>query len=111
MKVGTDLRKLKDDATTNNWPFGNLAFTRDIAGYGAASYMLGYPRTTLTPEGVPISKVRQWRWAGYFQDDWKASPNLTLNLGIRYDFFGQPHEINAVSRTLRWDLDPKGPIL
>lgn len=47
----------------------------------------------------------------YFQDDWKATPNLTLNLGIRYDLFGQPHEINAVSRTLRWDLDPKGPVL
>jgi hypothetical protein len=27
--------------------------------------------------------------AAYFQDDWKATPNLTLHLGIRWEFFGQ----------------------
>ena len=29
---------------------------------------------------------RQWRVAGYFQDDWKLTPKLTLNLGIRYEY-------------------------
>lgn len=29
---------------------------------------------------------RQWRVAGYFQDDWKITPRLTLNLGIRYEY-------------------------
>jgi hypothetical protein len=55
MKIGTDLRRLRDDATTNNWPFGNLAFTRDIAGYGAAAYMLGYPHAH--PGGSPHFEV------------------------------------------------------
>ncbi len=111
LKFGGDVRYHMDDATTNNWPFSNMAFTRDIAANSVASYMLGFPRTILTPEGVPLSKVRQWRWGGYFQDDWKVSPKLTLNLGARYDLFGLPKELNNVSRTLRFDLNPSGPVL
>jgi len=111
LKFGGDIRRLLDDATTNNWPFGQLYFTGDLTGEGAADYMLGYPYRTLTPEGVPISKIRQWRYGLYLQDDWKVTSNLTLNLGLRYDLFGQPREINGVTRTLRFDLDPSGPIL
>jgi len=72
--------------------------------------MLGFPRTTLTPEGVPVSKIRQWRYGAYVQDDWKATSRITLNLGLRYDFYGQPREINGVTRTLRFDLGPQ-PVL
>ncbi len=33
----------------------------------------------------------QWHSSGYVQDDWRASHNLTLNLGVRYDWF-QPYK-------------------
>ena len=36
--------------------------------------------------------VRTWEESAYFQDDWRARPNLTLNLGLRYDIFTAPNE-------------------
>jgi hypothetical protein len=35
------------------------------------------------------SKFKENDFAFYFQDDWKVSPKMTLNLGMRYEFFGQ----------------------
>ena len=79
-KFGADIRRNLDDATTNNWPFGSLTFTSDIANNSAAAFMLGFPRTVLTPEGVPITAARQWRMGFYGQDDWKKLKDKTPNV-------------------------------
>ena len=34
-------------------------------------------------------------FATYFQDDWKLTPKLTLNLGVRWDYFGPINETNG----------------
>ena len=103
--LGTDLRYVLDNATTNNTPFGEQDFTGDISGNAAADFILGFPRTSLTPEGVPITAARQWRTAEYVQDNWRPSSRLTINLGLRYDLFAPPLDVNGVTRT----LDFSGP--
>jgi outer membrane receptor protein involved in Fe transport len=111
LKMGADIRRLYGDATSTNAPFGALDFTRDISGNAAAAFMMGFPRTSRTPEGIPIGGIRQWRYGVYLQDDWRMTPRLTVNLGLRYDHNLPPKDINGVSRTLRFDLDPRGPVL
>jgi hypothetical protein len=43
-------------------------------------------------------KQRTWQqreFSFFFKDDFKLRPNLTLNLGMRYEFFGVPYDANG----------------
>ena len=53
---------------------------------GAEIRLLGGGATQFTlSSGNPESKVNQWDFGGYVQDDWKLRPNFTLSLGLRYE--------------------------
>src|SRR5262249_3838656 len=39
-----------------------------------------------------INEPRQHEFAAFFKDDWKVRPDFTLNLGLRYEFYGVPFE-------------------
>ena len=50
----------------------------------------------------PVTRVKDYHqneWSAFFKDDWKIRPALTLNLGVRYDFYGVPWEKNGLNVT------------
>ncbi|MBI3941205.1 MAG: TonB-dependent receptor [Acidobacteria bacterium] len=49
----------------------------------------------------PVRRWRQWLFAAYLQDDWKATNHLTFNLGLRYEAITVPVEADGKSANLR----------
>jgi hypothetical protein len=75
---------------------GNYTFNGFFTGSDFADFLLG------TASGYTEDAVKDagyWNnvsWAAYFEDDWRATNRLTLNLGLRWD--GIPHTYEANNR-------------
>ena len=75
--------------------------------YGEAS-LIADPKTgQLTPpQGAPLKRnyaEDDVEW--YIQDSWRVKPNLTLNYGLRYSYFGVPWEQNGLESISTMDLN------
>ena len=84
MKMGFDYRKLENTAPFLPNVNGNFQFD-------SAQQLIDNKPTQITvafgPATLSYGENDQFY---YFQDDWRIKPNLTLNLGVRYENTGQP---------------------
>jgi hypothetical protein len=102
-KAGIDFRRLRMDRAGANVPRGQFTFNGELTGNSVADFLIGFPAQSQSPEGILPVEFGQRTYAWYFQDEWKAARNLTLNLGIRYDYVGTVDEKNGIQRALRLD--------
>jgi hypothetical protein len=64
------------------------------SGYGFADFLLGLPQQAAVQAGLEKSYLRANVWDLYVNDDWRILPNLTLNYGLRYEYFSPYAERN-----------------
>ena len=57
----------------------------DPATYNLADFLMG-ARSTYELVNPFVFQLRQRMHFGYLQDDWRVTPSLTVNLGVRYEF-------------------------
>ncbi len=72
--------------TTNAALFGNYSFSTRYTGSAYADFLMGLPTTVTRVDPYPTQYNRFFDWAVFAQDDWKITPRLTLNYGLRYEY-------------------------
>jgi hypothetical protein len=102
LKTGADFRRVSLFRGAANVPRGAFNFTGNLAGNSFAAFLLGIPSSTESPEGLPLTDVRQNRIALYFQDDWKPVRRLTVNLGLRWEYNSPATDIRGLWRSAEW---------
>ena len=98
LKIGGEIRMIRvnvweaRNAGTFNFGAGftqgpNPNAASNAAGLGVASFLLGTGTTgNVLIQGWKNVASQSFYYAGYVQDDWRATNRLTLNLGVRYDY-------------------------
>ena len=129
-EMGGDFRLPRNDYLTN-WQLGDTLFwTRGAhaARFGFQSQLLQFHQNTTSQQGGivtfpnlsaflrgapsnvdfavpglidPIRDYKQWLFGFFAQDDVRVRPNLSLNLGVRYEFITTPTEVNGKLSNLR----------
>lgn len=81
--------------------YGIIRFNSFATGYSYGDFLLGVPNYTVHSTRAPNSYERWMNLGAYFQDDFRVTRKLTVNLGMRWEFQQPP----ASTRDFRSTID------
>lgn len=118
LKIGGDLRRRQVAQFQSSQPRADFSFDSNFTndpsgavrggGNSIASLLLGYPSSTSRDRLLVYPGYRFWETAAYVQDDWRVTSRLTLNIGLRYEYFSPNSE--SANRISNLDLQ-RGKVL
>jgi hypothetical protein len=86
VKFGVEIRRDRFNQVGNQNARASLAVQNQATGYGFSDYMLGYIQQIQDAGGLAIAQYRVTDQAWYVDDSWKVRPNLTIDIGLRYEY-------------------------
>ena len=118
VKFGYSLQALQSYLTNPQQEMGNFQFNGNFTrqaeagpnrgGQPFADFLLGIPFQTGISNSVYMNLRSNWQQF-YVQDDWRVSPNLSINLGLRYEFSPPWVEKDNGMSNFDIDTDPANP--
>jgi outer membrane receptor protein involved in Fe transport len=92
IRIGGDVLRVQYYQPTNSNFNGTFTFNGKDTNDGIGDFELGFPSSTSRKIGTVTNHIFEINYAAYVQDDFKVSPNVTLNLGLRYELQKPPYE-------------------
>jgi hypothetical protein len=84
--IGGDFRWSVADVHEQPDPRGTLTFTGALTGDALADFLIGVPAASAIASGESSTHLRGVSPDAYVNDDWRILSNVTLNLGVRYEY-------------------------
>lgn len=120
LKMGADfihfqLNYLQSNLARGEYTYTGVFTSVDGSGVGTgdpfADFLLGDPQNTERTSGSGQAYLRQSDYAAYAQDDWRATPKLTLNFGLRWEYAAPYTEARNNLLNLDYSTLPNQPQL
>jgi hypothetical protein len=97
IRAGFQFLRYRNDyvpATSNDGAAGDMSFTGNYTGNSVADFLIGLPTTIAYGKGFAGTVGQRNSAVGAFvQDDWRLTPRLTVNMGLRYQVFTPISEV------------------